>query len=181
MENTKEFDKDLIASEKIEQQQKDKNEQMSKHSVCSDLEIPNLYDTNANHLDLLLDLQAKTQKNVYGYDYANMSLREMMEFTHMNNHAIVDELHELTDSLGGIKDGDGSAIWKRWKKAYSTYEKLKFSDLSDSDQLEAKFEIIDILHFVFASCAMLGMDAKEVFNMYMSKNVENINRQNNGY
>jgi dsDNA-binding SOS-regulon protein len=152
-----------------------------KNAICSDLPIPNLFDVSVNHLDKMVSLQAKTQKYVYGYDYQNMSLREMMEFNHMNNHAIIDELHELTDSLGGIKDGDGSAIWKRWKSAYKTFENKKFIDLSESDQLEAKFEVVDIFHFVLAQCAMLNMDAKELFNMYMSKNKENIDRQNRGY
>lgn len=79
----------------------------------------------------ILNLQAETQKNVYGYDFENMSLRDIMNFWHINNHALIDEIHEATDALGGIKDGSGNAIWKRWKKAYQGFENKKFSDLSE--------------------------------------------------
>lgn len=135
------------------------------------------YDT----LGDILNLQAETQKNIYGYDFENMSLREIMEFWHMNTHAMIDEIHEATDALGGIKDGDGNAVWKRWKKAYPKYSEIKFSDLSESDQLECKFEIVDMLHFFMNYAASIGMTSQEMYNMYMSKNKENRERQKRGY
>jgi hypothetical protein len=153
----------------------------NKDNTCSDLEIKDLYSESKDTLGDILNLQAETQKNVYKWNFENMSLRELMNFHHMNNHAIIDEIHEFTDSLGGIKDGDGSAIWKRWKQAYSKYDNMKFSDLSQSDQLECKFEIIDLLHFFMNIAASVGMTPKEMYNMYMSKNEENRNRQKNGY
>jgi hypothetical protein len=109
-----------------------------------------------------------------------MSLRDIMDFWHMNNHALLDEIHEATDALGGISSGS-SAIWKRWKKDYSKYESMKFSDLSPEDQLECKFEIIDILHFFMNMAASIGMTPQEMYNMYMSKNEENRRRQLNNY
>ena len=105
-------------------------------NTCSDLEIKDLYSLSQDTLGDILNLQASTQETVYGYDFSNMSLRELMEFWHMNNHALIDEIHEATDALGGIKDGDGNAIWKRWKIAYSSFSDKKFSDLSESDQVE---------------------------------------------
>lgn len=154
-------------------------------NTCSELEINNFHTEalkNGNDtLGDILNLQAETQKNVYGWDFENMSLRDLMTFHHMNNHAMVDEIHEFTDALGGIKDGDGSAIWKRWKKAFTKYADMKFSDLSESDQLECKFEIIDILHFFMNQAASVGMTSEEMYNMYMAKNLENRNRQKNGY
>jgi hypothetical protein len=110
-----------------------------------------------------------------------MSLRELMSFWHMNNHAMIDEIHEATDALGGIKDGAGNAIWKRWKKAHGEYDTIKFSDLSESDQLECKFEVIDMLHFFMNYAVSIGMTPAEMYNMYMSKNEENHARQQNGY
>jgi len=148
---------------------------------CSDLKIKNLYSESKDTLGDILNLQASTQQTVYGYDFANMSLREIMEFWHMNNHAMIDEIHEATDALGGIKDGHGNAVWKRWKQKYSTYSGIKFSDLSDVDQMECKFEIIDILHFFMNYAASIGMTAEEMYNMYMSKNEENRRRQTNNY
>ena len=74
---------------------------------CSNLEVKDLYSQSQDTLGDILNLQAATQQTVYGYDFASMSLREVMEFWHMNNHAIIDEIHEATDALGGLKDGSG--------------------------------------------------------------------------
>jgi hypothetical protein len=148
---------------------------------CSKLEIENLYSQSKDTLGDILETQTFTQREVYGYDFTSMNLREIMDFWHMNNHALIDELHEATDALGGIKDGDGSAIWKRWKKAHSTFSDRKFSDLSEEDQLECKFEIIDILHFFMNMATSIGMTSQEMYNMYMSKNKENHERQKRGY
>jgi hypothetical protein len=156
---------------------------------CAKLEIKDLYselinnptDKSTDTLGDILGLQAETQQRVYGYDFKEMNLRDLMGFWHMNNHAMIDEIHEATDALGGIKDGSGNAIWKRWKKDYSSYESLKFTDLSEEDQLECKFEIIDMLHFFMNYAVSIGMTASEMYNMYMSKNEENRKRQQQGY
>jgi hypothetical protein len=150
-------------------------------NTCADLHIEDLYATSTDTLGDILNLQAETQKNVYGYDFENMNLRELMEFWHTNNHALIDEIHEATDALGGIKDGDGNAIWKRWKKAYHSFQDKKFSDLSENDQVECKFEIVDILHFFMNMAVSIGMTPQEMYNMYMSKNEENRKRQTKGY
>jgi hypothetical protein len=155
---------------------------------CSQLEIEDLHsrvmeapnDIANDTLGDILNLQAETQKNVYGYDFENMSLRDVMNFWLMNNHAMIDEIGEATDALGGVSNG-GSAIWKRWKKDYSKYTDMKFSDLSEEDQIECKFEIVDMLHFFMNYAASIGMTSQEMYNFYMSKNKENRARQKNGY
>jgi hypothetical protein len=148
---------------------------------CAELEIEDLYSQSTDTLGDILNLQSETQRTIYGYNFEEMSLRELMEFWHMNNHALIDEIHEATDALGGIQDGDGNAIWKKWKKAYASFSDKKFSDLSSSDQLECKFEIIDMLHFFMNYAASIGMTPQEMYNMYMSKNQENRRRQQNNY
>ena len=148
---------------------------------CAELEIEDLYSQSTDTLGDILNLQSETQRTVYDYNFEEMSLRELMEFWHMNNHALIDEIHEATDALGGIQDGDGNAIWKKWKKAYPSFSDKKFSDLSSSDQLECKFEIIDMLHFFMNYAASIGMTPQEMYNMYMSKNQENRRRQQNNY
>jgi hypothetical protein len=159
-----------------------KNKNMANtDNQCSDLEIKDLYSLSKDTLGDILNLQASTQATVYDYDFANMSLRELMDFWHMNNHALIDEIHEATDALGGIKDGSGNAIWKRWKKDYSSFTEKKFSDLSEPDKLECKFEIIDMLHFFMNYAASIEMTSQEMYNMYMSKNEENRRRQANNY
>lgn len=152
---------------------------------CSKLEIKDLWSeqttVNADTLGQIFDIQADTQRNVYGYKFEDMTLRELMDFWHMNNHAMIDEIHEATDALGGIGDGSGNAIWKRWKSAYPSFANKKFSDLSEEDQLECKFEIVDMLHFFLNYAISIGMNAQEMYNMYMSKNEENRERQRKGY
>jgi hypothetical protein len=148
---------------------------------CSNLEIEQLYEKSKDTLGDIMDLQKDTQKNVYGWDFENLTLREIMSFWHANTHAIVDEIHEATDALGGIKDGSGNAIWKYWKKDFGKYSFMKFSDLSESDQLECKFEIIDMLHFFMNYAISIGMTSEEMYNMYMAKNKENRDRQQRGY
>lgn len=150
-------------------------------NTCAKLEIEDLHGSSIDTLADIMNLQADTQRNIYGYDFENMSLRDLMSFWHMNTHAMIDEIHEATDALGGIGDGHGNSIWKRWKKAYDSYEKMRFSELTETDQLECKFEIIDMLHFFMNYAISIGMTPKEMYNMYMSKNKENRNRQKNGY
>ena len=147
---------------------------------CSDLKIEDLYSQSKDTLGDILALQKDTQKNVYGWNFENMTLREVMNFWHANTHAMIDEIHEATDALGGISNG-GNAIWKRWKKDYPKYADMKFSDLSEDDKIECKFEIVDMLHFFMNYAASIGMTPAEMYNMYMSKNQENRERQKRGY
>jgi hypothetical protein len=100
---------------------------------CAELEIEDLYSQSTDTLGDILNLQSETQRTIYGYNFEEMSLRELMEFWHLNNHSLIDEIHEATDALGGIRDGDGNAIWKRWKKAYDSFSDKKFSDLCNTN------------------------------------------------
>ena len=110
-----------------------------------------------------------------------MTLREVMDFWHVNTHAAIDEIHEMTDALGGIKDGSGNAVWKYWKKDFAKYETMKVSDLSEGDKKELYMEFVDVIHFVFNYAASIGLDAKTVFNFYFAKAAENVKRQKDGY
>jgi len=148
---------------------------------CADLTIEDLYSKSTDTLGDIMELQKDTQKTVYGYNFEEMSLSTIMEYWHLNNHSMIDEIHEATDALGGIKDGDGNAVWKKWKSANEKYKNIKFKDLSNADQLECKFEIVDMLHFFLNYAISIGMTPQEMYNMYMSKNKHNRERQLNGY
>jgi hypothetical protein len=150
-------------------------------NTCATLGIEDLWQTSTDTLGDIMELQADTQKTVYGYNFQEMTLAELMQYWHLNNHSMIDEIHEATDALGGIKDGDGNAVWKKWKAAQEKYRDLKFSDLSNDDQLECKFEVIDMLHFFLNYAISISMTPKEMYNMYMSKNKENRDRQKRGY
>lgn len=108
---------------------------------------------------------------------------EIMDWAQQFMTCITDEAHEFYNSLGGMSNGEkqASAIWKHWKKNNTEYRNRKFSDLSEEDQLEAKFELIDMMHFVMSMLLMLKMDSKEIFKLYYLKNAENFERQENGY
>ena len=58
---------------------------------------------------------------------------------------------------------------------------MKISDLSEDDVKELKMELVDIQHFLFNMMISVGMNAEELYNFYLSKNKENIARQERGY
>ena len=70
---------------------------------------------------------------------------------------------ELTEILNEIN-------WKPWKKTTKTVDVKKF-----------KKEIIDLQHFVINLALSANMDSKEFFELYDSKNKENLKRQREGY
>lgn len=152
---------------------------------CKDLEVKDLHTERVKGgQDTFADIynhQKHLQEDLYKYDFANMSIADIMQFWHMNNHAMIDEIHEMTDALGGIKDGDGSAVWKKWKSAHDKYKNKKISDLSDGDRKELFMEWIDILHFVLNYPISIGFKPEDIYNYYFSKAEENKNRQKNNY
>lgn len=148
---------------------------------CKDLYIKDFYSESVSHLADIMQHQKKMQENTYGFDFDQMSICDIMNFWHTNTHALIDEVHEMTDALGGIKDGSGSAVWKYWKKDHSMYKNMKISDLSLNDRKELYMEWVDILHFMMNYAASIGLDAKIAYNYYFAKAEENKNRQERGY
>ena len=148
---------------------------------CKDLEVKDFYKDSTTHLADIMDNQKKMQEETYGIKFDNMSIREVMDFWHVNTHSLIDEIHEMTDALGGIKDGSGNAVWKYWKKDFAKYETMKVSDLSEGDKKELYMEWVDILHFFMNYASSIGLDAKTAFNYYFAKAEENKKRQQDGY
>lgn len=148
---------------------------------CKDLEIKDFYAGSTSHLADIMDHQKRMQEETYGIKFEEMSISDIMKFWHVNTHAVIDEIHEMTDALGGIKDGSGNAVWKYWKKDHKKYESMKISDLSENDRKELFMEWIDILHFFMNYAASIGLDAKTVYNYYFAKAEENKQRQKRGY
>jgi hypothetical protein len=146
-----------------------------------DLEVVNFYDKSTTHLADIMENQKIMQQQTYGFNFDEMSIRDIMNFWHVNTHAVVDEIHEMTDALGGIKDGDGNAVWKYWKTAHKKYENMKISDLSENDKKELYMEWVDILHFFINYASSIGLDAKTAYNYYFAKAEENKQRQARGY
>jgi hypothetical protein len=157
---------------------------------CKDLEVRDyysekLYDITENSLEDLYNLQQKTQSMYFEKQgrkpFSEFNIGDVIDFLMVNNHAIIDELHEMVDAVGGIEDGVGNAAWKPWKSTNPKVRKQKLSDLTPGDQKELKMEWIDVMHFVFNAGLAIGVTPKEFYNYYLSKNEENHERQRNNY
>ena len=79
----------------------------------------------------------------------------MPEWIQKETLAMLSELAELIDEVN----------FKWWKNPKEISEQ------------RVKEELVDILHFFTASCLHAGMDANELYEMYMEKNKENFDRQ----
>ena len=140
-------------------------------------------------LQVMLDMQKSLQTRLandrdYCYHPDKLSTAgDVVGWMREQKDCIDDEFRELLASLGEMSRGDkdASAVWKKWKARYQEAQSKNISDMSDSDQLEIKFEMIDILHFVLNMFIGLGLDAEEIFKLYYLKNAANFKRQDDGY
>lgn len=108
---------------------------------------------------------------------------KVLDWLQYQSDCIQDETRELYTSLGGMSKGDkeASSVWKRWKAKNIELRNTKIADLSPEDQLEIKFEMVDIMHFVMCQLIALDIDSEELFLLYYLKNKENFKRWSNGY
>jgi hypothetical protein len=158
------------------------------YAVCASLPVEDKYLTlrkeNKCGLTELWTLQKNIQENVYGYNMSDYQKdnSKLLSFLHMNKHAIIDEMHEMLNALGGhsLNMGDGS-FWKPWKKNHKIVMDNSFENLSNEDKLEVHYEIIDQLHFILNICIALDLTPDKIVNLYIAKNKENIKRQERGY
>lgn len=149
-------------------------------NVCANLEVKDYFNETTDTLGLLVEKQKELQKRL-GFNFEGWTLKEIADFWMVNKHAMSDELNEMFDALGGINEGIGSAAWKYWKSDNRKAKTMKISDLSDSDKLELFYEWIDGLHFYLNFAISIGLNSKDIVNLYMAKNAENHDRQNRGY
>lgn len=157
---------------------------------CKDLFIKDYYkehgyEDNKSSLADLYNLQAKTQEMYFNNQgrkgFSKFTIGDIVDFLMVTNHAIIDELHEMMDAVGGINNGVGNAAWKPWKSANKNVRELTLHDLSADDLQELKMEWIDVMHFVFNAGLAIGVTPKEFYNYYLSKNDENWERVRRGY
>lgn len=137
-------------------------------------------------LDMQKSLQVRLAKDKPKYNVHPEELQtagQVLDWLRNQKLYIDDEFQELITSLGGMSNGEkaASSVWKPWKEEHGVKRDTNISEMSDKDQLEIKFEMIDILHFVLNMFQALGMDADEIFKLYFLKNAENFARQDNGY
>ena len=147
---------------------------------CADLNVKDYSQEISDTLGFIYNKQVELQEKL-GFNFKDLTLKEIADFWMMNKHAMSDELNEMFDALGGINDGIGSAVWKHWKQDNAKASNMKMSDLSEDDRLELFYEWIDGLHFYLNFAISIGMTSKDIVNLYAAKNQENHTRQDNNY
>ena len=116
-----------------------------------------------NFTNVFINQQNWAQLNIYKLDFSNMDLEERNRYLTINFHSLNDEFNEFIDALGGINDGDGSAVWKYWKSKNQDYKNKTIDDLTENDLLELKYELIDIFKFMLLIPIILGLNNKPLF------------------
>jgi hypothetical protein len=149
-------------------------------NTCAKLEVTDHYGESNDTFGLIYNKQKELQERL-GFDFSGWTLKQIADFWMVNKHAMSDELNEMFDALGGIKDGIGSAAWKYWKKDNSKSSEMTIESLSEEDRLELFYEWIDGLHFYMNFAISIGMTPQDIVNLYMAKNSENHGRQDRGY
>lgn len=141
-------------------------------------------------LQIMLDMQKSLQvrlaedKPQWNMHPDNLETAgQVLSWLQTQKDCVDDEFRELVTSLGEMHRGDkdASAVWKKWKARHGEAQEKRICDMSQEDQLEIKFEMIDILHFMLNMFMALGMDSEEIFKLYFLKNKENFDRQDNAY
>lgn len=98
-------------------------------------------------------------------DFDSMNMESRTRFIKENIIAMNCEMAELLEWLP----------WKHWK-TYSNPD-----DITTEALVEARYELIDMLHFSFNIAFCLGMTPEMVYDGFMRKQEENKNRQKRGY
>jgi dimeric dUTPase (all-alpha-NTP-PPase superfamily) len=118
-------------------------------------------DTMSDETDMLQDLFDKQMalNRRIGVNPPEMDDEEKIKWILNYTRATSQELAELIDSVP----------WKWWAK----YQEF--------DVQNAKVEDVDLFHFLISLAQVLGMDAKDVHDLYNQKNKLNFKRQDDGY
>lgn len=115
-------------------------------------------------LKFLLDAQGKFQRFA-GNNFEEMSVEEKSKYMKEHGYFLIEETIEMLRELP-------------YHKSWKDYSNLTPEELLHQKNL-AKEESIDMLHFMINIFLCLGMDEKEIINMYKKKNKINYDRQNN--
>ena len=117
-------------------------------------------------LQEMMDKQLELQERL-GYDIDGMDTEDRADYIKEFSIHLTQELHELLYEI---------PFFKKWKN----YSNMTEEEINTS-WAAAKKEYIDMLHFMLNIGLALGLSAKEIHDMYMDKNKENHERQDEGY
>ena len=117
-------------------------------------------------LEEMLRKQEELQERL-GYDIDGMDTEDRADYIKEFSIHLTQELHELLYEI---------PFFKKWKN----YSNMTEEEINTS-WAAAKKEYIDMLHFMLNIGLALGLSAEEMHDMYMDKNKENHERQDEGY
>jgi hypothetical protein len=103
-----------------------------------------------------------------GVDYVNGDFKEKVDNITIQKRNLDTEFVELLERLP----------WKEWK-TYTQAELVGW--ISKEQELETKFEYVDMFHFFMNIGLLIGITPEELSRMYYLKNKENFDRQERGY
>ena len=123
----------------------------------------NIKDNNGNVLEFNTIFQEYQDKKFGVNDLPNVWLQKFHE-------CMEKELEEVKELLP----------WKHWSSAQIGEE--KHPSLPEDQRLNMlKIELIDIWHFLMSSMMCVGIGPQELHDLYISKNMVNFKRQQDGY
>lgn len=150
-----------------------------------------LLSSNTDPLGYMIQMQYDLQKALYKRlpnQVQNVSdLDELgKKYTWLRDNKIAadDEFSELIDALPGMSNmsaKERTSLWKNWKGDRDKVRAMKFSELSYEDKNEAKYEVIDAMHFWINMLIAMELTAEDIFKFYYTKNEENHRRSQTGY
>jgi hypothetical protein len=94
-----------------------------------------------------------------GYDFLRMDDDERIQYIKDNTLAMIDEIMETLHEIP----------WKPWKKNQVLNKEAY------------RKELVDLFHFFMNACLVMGMDGEMLYDKYLEKLEENLNRQINKY
>ncbi|AFF28104.1 gp106 [Sphingomonas phage PAU] len=154
-------------------------------AVCSNLKVTqeSLDISNGDILTMIFNLQKELQSEVFNFDMKEIrkTVGSMKEFYEWNAEGLRDELSEFRNAMGGLEKYPNKEFWKTWKTKHKECLEREFSDFSEQEILELKFEWIDMFKFLMNLGIMINISPQEIGKMFVAKNEENIKRMNNGY
>lgn len=117
-------------------------------------------------LQEMLDKQSSLQKRL-GTDIDKLTAEEAVKFIKEHSIHATQELHEMLYEL---------PFFKGWKD-YSNMTNEEIHNAFDN----ARKEFIDYMHFNNNIALALGLNEDDIYELYMNKNKENHQRQDEGY
>lgn len=118
-----------------------------------------------DRLARMIRMQCVLQEQTYGYDFAEMSVQQRVDFIKENVLALTDELHELL----------AETSWKPWAKSEFLNEEKAFSELIDAWHF-----MMNIMLAVMPNAEASDI-AEHLANAYFTKREINVKRQEVGY